>query len=293
MELADIKLVEKFWSSHPCGADTGASSKRKDYFQEIEKYRYNTHRNIKRDARFQEFSGKRVLEVGCGVGTDGRQFANNGAIYTGINVDEGSTTLAVEAFELFGLSGTILQMDGEEMEFQAGTFDHVYSFGVIHHTANPERMVEEMFRVCKPGGTFCVMLYNKSSVNYWFEIMFLRKMLRYALMPSVAPDFISKAGGFDRDKLHRHREIMLSEKMTPERWISINTDGPDNPLSRVFSRREAMELFIGSGFSDVRTYCRFFDTSHYGFLGKVISNDFADRIGNKVGWHRLVEGAKP
>ena len=291
--MEDIKLVEEFWSNHPCGSDTGASKKRKEYFKEIERYRYSTIRSIMKDARFQAFRGKKVLEVGCGVGTDGRQFANNGAIYTGINVDDGSTTLAREAFELFSLPGTILKMNGERMEFQDNSFDHVYSFGVIHHTANPECVVKEMFRVCKPGGTFCVMLYNKSSVNYYFEIMFLRKIFRYLLMPSFAPGFISKVAGFDRDKLHRHREILLSEKMSSEKWISINTDGPDNPLSRVYSKKEAFDLFISSGFSDLRMYSRFFDKNHYGFLSKVISNDFADWVGNRLGWFRMVEGAKP
>jgi len=246
-----------------------------------------------KDARFKVFRGKKVLEVGCGVGTDGRQFAKNGAIYTGINVDKGSTNLAKEAFDLFDLPGTILKMNGEKLEFQDDTFDHVHSFGVIHHTPSPKRIVKEIFRVCKPGATFFVMLYNKSSINYYFEIMFLRKMLRYALMPKFAPYFISKVGGVDKNKLKRHREILLSEKMTPKRWISINTDGPDNPLSIVYSKREAIDLFTNAGFYDVSTYCRFFDKSHYGYFGNIISNNFSDRIGNRLGWHRLVEGVKP
>lgn len=292
MTRLNIAEVERFWHHHSCGSDTSIAKERKRYFQEIERYRYSNVRNIVKDARFPEFAGKRVLEVGCGVGTDGLQFAKNRAIYTGINLDEGSTRLAREVFDLAGMSGNILQMDGEDMKFPDNAFDHVYSFGVIHHTPNPERMVGDIFRILKPGGTFCAMVYNRSSVNYYFEIMFLRKMFRYALMPSFAPKLFSKLG-IDRYKLQRHREIMLSEKMTHERWISINTDGPDNPLSRVFSRREAICLFTNAGFSDVHTNVRFFDKNHYGFLGKLMSNGLTDRIGKKLGWHRWVEGTKP
>lgn len=293
MKHSEIKDVREFWSTHPCGSDRSNSKDRKIYFADIERDRYEIIRHIPQVARFTDFKGKKVLEVGCGIGTDGRQFARNGAIYTGINLDEGSTRLAKEAFNLFGLDGTILTMNAEEMDFPDNYFDYCYSLGVIHHTPNPPKIVYQIFRVLKPGGSARVMVYNKSSINYWFEIMFLRKVFRYCLMPRFAPGLISRLTGFSEYKLKRHREIMLSEKMTHERWLSINTDGPDNPLSRVYSKQDALNLFKEAGFSDVSTYVRHFDKSHYSFIGKIIPDWLADKIGNVWGWCRWIEAIKP
>lgn len=293
MKHSGIKDVREFWSTHPCGSDRSNSKDRKIYFADIERDRYEPISHILQVARFTDFKSKKVLEVGCGIGTDGRQFAKNGAIYTGINLDKGSTRLAKEAFGLFDLPGTILTMNAEQMDFPDNCFDHCYSLGVIHHTPNPEKLVSEIFRVLKPGGTARVMVYNKSSINYLFEIMFLRKIFRFALTPSFAPNIISRLTGFSEYKLKRHREIMLSEKMTHERWVSINTDGPDNPLSRVYSKQDALNLFKDAGFSDVSTYVRHFDKSHYSFIGKIIPDWLADKIGNIWGWCRWIEAIKP
>ncbi len=81
--------------------------------------------------------------------------------------------------------------------------------------------------------------------------------------------------------------------MTNERWISINTDGPDNPLSKVYSKKQAINLFKNSGFININTFVRFFDKTHYSFFGKLIPNKLADKIGNIWGWNRWIEAVKP
>jgi 2-polyprenyl-3-methyl-5-hydroxy-6-metoxy-1,4-benzoquinol methylase len=288
-----LEQVERFWSAYPCNSDYSNATDRRAYFEEIEKRRYQLIRHIPEVARFSHFSGKKVLEVGCGLGIDGMQFARHGALYTGINLDEGSTMLAREAFSLSGLPGSIRRMNAEQMDFPSATFDHVYSLGVIHHSPNPEKIVKEIFRVLKPGGTTALMVYNKTSINYYFEIMFLRKILRYALRPKSAPRYIGKLLGLEEGKLIRHRDILLTESMTHERWVSINTDGPDCPLARVYSSKQVLRLFSRTGFTAVKTFVRFFDRTHYGFAGKLIAPSVADRIGNSLGWCRWVEGSKP
>ncbi|QOX78545.1 class I SAM-dependent methyltransferase [Trichlorobacter lovleyi] len=289
----NLKDVEKFWSANPCGSDNSILAERKAYFNEIERKRYDFIRHIPIIARFNEFTNKKVLEVGCGVGTDGRQFAKNGAIYTGINLDEGSVSLAKEAFLVFGLSGEIRKMNAEQMEFENAIFDHIYSCGVIHHSPNTEKIVSEMFRVLKPGGTIHVMIYNRTSINYYFEIMFLRKIFRYLLLPPTAPKIISTITGFSEYKLRRHQEILTGEHMNKQKWLSINTDGPDCPLAKVYSKQEAQKLFENSGFKDIVNYVRFFDKSHYSHLGKLIPDSFAEQIGKLFGWCRWIEARKP
>ena len=150
-----------------------------------------------------------------------------------------------------------------------------------------------MMRVLRPGGTFTVMLYNRNSINYRLEIMGLRKLLRHALRPRRAPEIIARLTGLDAAKLERHRQILLEGNMTPERWVSINTDGPDCPLARIYNHREAVELFEQAGFVDLRSTVRFFDARHYGGVGRLIPSRLVEILGNHWGWHRMVEGRKP
>ena len=290
---ASISDVREYWSENPCGADQSDASDRRRYFEEIERRRYAQEPHIVPEGAFTTFAGKRVLEIGCGVGTDGAQFARGGALYTGINIDAGSVALARERFELERLPGTIRQMNAERLEFPDGTFDHVYSFGVIHHSPNTERIVQEMFRVLKPGGTVTVMVYNKSSVNYWFEIMFLRKLFRLALIPEGAPKILAAMIGLDEQKLRKHRAIFLSERMTHERWVSINTDGPDCPLAKVYDAGTARAMFDAAGFAEISMGLRYFQTDHYGRLAMLIPRSFAEWLGRAAGWHRYIRARKP
>jgi hypothetical protein len=145
--------------------------------------------------------------------------------------------------------------------------------------------------VLKPGGTFCVMVYNKDSINYHVEIMFLRKLLRTILLRSFMPQLLSRLTGFEQTKLERHRGIMLSTaSMTKEKWISINTDGPDCPLAKVYTAEQARSLF--RKFKDVHTEAWFFDHTHWSFIGKATPRTLRNWLGRKWGWHRMVYGRK-
>ena len=288
-----LSEVAAFWSAHPCNSALSTAADRREYFSDIENRRYVAEPHIPAVARFGYFEGKDVLEIGCGVGTDGRRFSACGAKYIGINLDSGSTTLAREAFTVFGLPGRVEQMNAEQIEFPDSSFDHVYSFGVLHHSPQPIAIARQMMRVLRPGGTFTVMLYNRNSINYRLEIMGLRKVMRHILRPRGAPGIIARLTGLDAAKLERHRQILMEGHMTPERWVSINTDGPDCPLARVYNRREAVELFEKAGFIDLRSTVKFFDARHYGRLGRLIPPALVEVLGNRWGWHRMVEGRKP
>ena len=86
---------------------------------------------------------------------------------------------------------------------------------------------------------------------------------------------------------------MLTRKLTKEEWISINTDGPENPLSKVYTKKDVYKLFSSPGFKTIRTLVRFFDKTHYGLVGKLLPNFFCDFVGNAWGWNRWVEAVKP
>ncbi len=116
---------------------------------------------------FCGFSGKRVLEIGCGAGPASVLFAQGGANVTAID-------LTVKAVEMTrhhteGLGVTVERMDAEQMAFPDASFDHVFSWGVLHHSAHPERAFAEVARVLKRGGTGLIMVYNRASLRYWLK----------------------------------------------------------------------------------------------------------------------------
>jgi hypothetical protein len=151
--------------------------------------------------------------------------------------------------------------------------------------------VKEIHRVLKPGGTFHVMLYNRTSINYYIEIMFLRRLFRLLLRPAFMPGFLAAITGLDRWKLEGHRKIMIERgKITKEEWISMNTDGPFCPLARVYNEREAGELF--QGFRDVTQEVWEFNEEHWPILRKIMPVALSRRIGRWWGWHRIIRGVK-
>lgn len=287
-----IGAVQRFWEGHPCGSDRSNEADRRAFFDGVAAARYEEMEYLPGVGAFDAYASKRVLEIGCGLGTDGARFAAAGAAYTGVDLTEASIALARENFALRGLSGAFRVANAEQLPFGDASFDHVYSFGVIHHTPKPDKVVAEILRVLKPGGTVTVMLYNRTSINYYAEIMFLRRIGRQLLRPAWGPPVLARVVGVDRGKLEAHRRRMLGGgPLTREQWISMNTDGPDCPLSRVYSMNEARELL--ADFADFRTSVHFFDRGHWSVAGLAVPKSVAASVGRRWGWHRVCRGVKP
>jgi ubiquinone/menaquinone biosynthesis C-methylase UbiE len=254
--------------------------------------RYGREWHVPIVAKFDAFRGKDVLEIGCGIATDGFEFARSGANYVGVDLTPRAIELAQERFSLFGMPGRCETANAEEkLPFADNTFDHVYSFGVIHHSPAPERIVREIHRVLKKGGTFTVMLYNRSSINYYVEIMFLRRLFKWLLLPKFMPGLIAWLTGFDRWKLEGHRKILRERKrVSKQEWISMNTDGPFCPLAQVYSRNEAAALF--HDFRNLRQEAWWFNVDHWPFGRRAIPSSVAKWMGRRWGWHRMIYGQK-
>ena len=168
--------VREFWQEHPCGtkfADAPPGSRR--FYELVEEHRYQKEWHIPMAAGFAQSTNLRVLEVGCGLGTDGAQFANAGADYTGIDLTQAAVDLAKQRFELFDLPGTFRVADAEGLDFPDDSFDLVYSHGVLHHTPDTAGAIREIHRVLRPGGRAIVMLYHRDSYNYRVNISMLRR----------------------------------------------------------------------------------------------------------------------
>ncbi len=291
LEVADVR---EFWNANPCQSHLSQAPERRRYFEEISKKRYGGREwHVPKVANFSALRGQEVLEIGCSIATDGLEFAKAGAKYTGVDLTPRSIEMAEERFALFDVSGTFVATNAEApLPFPDASFDHVYSFGVIHHSPAPEKIVREIHRVLRKGGTFTVMLYNRTSINYYIEIMFLRKIFRMCLLPKPMPAIIAAITGFDRQTLEGHRDMMLQKRgMTKQEWISMNTDGPFCPLADVYNHREATALF--KDFANVRQEVWEFNSDHWSFLGKLIPLKLERWIGRRWGWHRMIYGKKP
>lgn len=160
-----LEDVQAYWEARPCGTDGDPYEEGSpEYFRWITETRYRREPFIRKYARFAEWKGKEVLEVGVGAGTDSESFARAGARLTGVDLTEHGVRLARRRFEAAGLPGRFERANAENLPFPDGRFDFVYSWGVIHHTPDMPAAAREIARVCRSGGQVCCMVYNRRSL---------------------------------------------------------------------------------------------------------------------------------
>jgi ubiquinone/menaquinone biosynthesis C-methylase UbiE len=162
-----IGEVREFWNRRPCNIrhSTKAIGSR-EYFDEVEARKYFVEPHIPKFAEFERWKGKRVLEIGCGIGTDTMNFARAGAEVTAVDLSEKSIEIARQRASVFGLSNIrFCQGNAEELTsfVPAGGYDLIYSFGVIHHTPHPERVIEQLRLCSRPGTALKIMVYQRNS----------------------------------------------------------------------------------------------------------------------------------
>jgi len=164
--------VKTYWEREACGEiHSDAPEGSPEFFAEVEQRRDELEPHIARFADFVGARGLRVLEIGVGLGTDLVRFVRAGAIATGVDLTERAVGLVRRRLELEGLEADLRVADAEALPFEDGSFDRVYSWGVLHHTPDTGRAVREAVRVLRPGHELCVMLYARHSwVAYGFWV---------------------------------------------------------------------------------------------------------------------------
>src|SRR6266566_3634257 len=150
-----VSDVARYWNSRPCNIRHSQKAiGTEEYFNEVERRKYFVEPHIPAFADFAQWQGKRVLEIGCGIGTDTMNFARNGAQVTAVDLSEKSLEVARQRAKVFGLDNRIhfIQANAEELSryVPSGTYDLIYSFGVIHHTPHPERVLDELRHYTHP-----------------------------------------------------------------------------------------------------------------------------------------------
>lgn len=291
----ELKLaVQQFWNENPCGSkfaqlEVGSV----EFFKQIEAHRYQTEWHIPAMAEFSRWQGQKVLEVGCGMGTDAVQFARAGANYTGIDLTPRAIELVRQRFAQENLVGNLQNADAENLPFPDNSFDLVYSHGVLHHTPDTQRAINEVHRVLKPGAEARIMLYHKHSYNYYINIMLLRRLGARLLMFSWGPRLVSTMTGESLAALERLQSDMRRDPQhffSKEEFLNQNTDGAGNPLARAYDHKEAKSLF--SRFSQVDTSVRFLNKRWLPVIGRFLPRPLEAALAQRWGWHLWIKAKK-
>src|SRR5215510_7035532 len=269
MSLMQEKLrAREQWGQDPCGAvyEREHELGTREFFDSVERHRYQEYAAwMPRLMEFEKFRGRRLLEIGCGMGTDLLQFARGGARCTGIDLTPRSVAITRHRFRLYGADADFMISDGEHLPFRDESFDVVYSNGVLHHTPDTEGAIREVHRVLTPGGVAKIMLYHRHSLNYWVEIVLRRGLLGFEFLRGRSAEEI------------RSRVIEFS-------------DHEARPLVKVYSRKQARELF--RLFKDVHVDVEQLTRAELRVFSAVASESILEGLRKRVGWNVIVTAIK-
>ncbi|HEV2883792.1 MAG TPA: methyltransferase domain-containing protein [Pyrinomonadaceae bacterium] len=256
------------WEKDPCGAVAGRDEEfgTREFFDEVERQRYQEYAPWMPGVMgFNQFGGKRLLEVGCGMGTDLLQFARGGAICIGADLTPRSIDISRLHFSVYGMRAEFLLADGERLPFPDKSFDVVYSNGVLHHTPDTAGAIRELHRVLKVGGTAKVMLYNRQSLNFWGEMMLHRGVVRGELFRGRSPE-----------------DIM-------SRWVEYS-EHEGRPLVKAYTRKQARELF--RDFANVKLQVEQLTRVEFPVVGRFMPQTIFGFLSRTIGWNLIITATR-
>ncbi|MCK5233189.1 MAG: class I SAM-dependent methyltransferase [Candidatus Aenigmarchaeota archaeon] len=256
------------WTKTPCGSsEIYCKEGTKEYFDAVQKQRYLLYAPwLLEYIRSIDAKGKKVLEIGCGLGTDLMEFSKQGAQCYGIDLTPKHVSLAKKRFKLNNISPNIYQMDATKLKFKNDFFDIVYSHGVLHHIPSIELSLKEIYRVLRKRGKAHLMVYHKRSLDY-YKILGYYGILRGQLLKKGIDGILSEV-------------IEANSKET-------------KPHVKVYSMHEFNHLLESAGFEVKKMYANhILDEKRSALLRKVIPENLFKGIGRKFGWYLIAEAIK-
>ena len=240
--------VRNYWNEHIHDLEISREAPgSRAFFADLDQYHFEKLHHLLRLVDFDGYSGKRVLDVGCGAGTDLVRFAKGGALVSGVDISPSAVALARQNFSQQGLEADLREADGEHLPYADGTFDLVFAHGVVQYTPNSRALVEECRRVLKPGGDAIFQVYNRIS---WLNA--LSKVMKVPLEHEDAPVLGRYSASEFRAMLTGFREVRIVEERFPVKsrlhggWkgFAFNTMfvGTFNALPRGLVRRFGWHL---------------------------------------------------
>jgi len=253
--------ARRYWDAHPIAVDSVDERRgSRESFEELYS-RWSQDIDEARRAWLETCRGKRVLEVGCGIGRDARYLAENGIDYRGVDYSIESLKLASSHFDQNELPRRFANGDAAALPLRDDCVDVVFSIGVVHHIPDVRRACRELVRVLAPGGTVRVMVYNRASYHYWLLRLLVIPLVW--LMLKVTP--LAGLASRGPRKFQELYEIAKRHGFSAQRLLDASTDtstsGADNfnPLSHFLTERDLRVWFsdledLGFERSDLK-YC--------------------------------------
>ncbi len=222
-----IQDVYNYWNANPAGAcsvEVVAERGTEEFFDQYEHIRENDIEVFSKSIwEFDNHAAKKVLDIGCGFGWLVKNYARGGADIKGIDISMSAVELTKKLLKIEGLSADLQQANAEELPFPDNTFDFISSSGVLHHTVNTQKAIDEVYRVLKPGCKSVISLYYKNFLLYppFFKITLV--LMRLLKMDVVARERLVNAESIDS--------------------FVRQYDGTDNPIGRYYTKSAAERLF--------------------------------------------------
>lgn len=260
----DEQAVLKFWQDHACGdAQVGGLRERfkgdyEEFFTDYDRFRYQNERHLPACIDSLNVAGKQVLEIGLGEGSESELLIRRGARWSGVDLTDESiqrvgARLALRNFPYEELRrGSVL-----DLPFADGTFDLVFSHGVLHHVPDIKQAQREIHRVLRHDGELVMMVYARWSLNYLVSIGAARRGALLAAYPLARAGILrsDSANGTLAGHLDNAKKMGLLRYLRMGEFVHHNTDGPANPYAVVYDRRRVERDF--PSFHITRTYKRF------------------------------------
>ncbi len=217
------KANNEWWERHPMRYDWKAELQpqefSRDFYDEIDRRLFQTAaeflppRTIPFDGLvdFRALSTAAVLEIGVGSGSHSGLLARHANSFVGIDLTAYAVRSTSGRFRALQIPGAIVRMDAESMGFREHSFDFIWSWGVIHHSSDTERVLQEMRRVLKPGGRAVVMIYHRGFWSYHIRDGILGGLLKGHLLTTRS--------------IHRSVQLQtdgaLARYYTPREWRDL------------------------------------------------------------------------
>lgn len=266
-----IDKVKEFWDKRPCNIrHSNKPLGTLEYFNEVEQRKYFVEPHIPAFAEFTKWKGKRVLEIGCGIGTEATNFAKNGAILTIVELSKESLELTKKRFATYGLHANFILGNAEDLDTllpESEKFDLIWSFGVIHHSPHPEIILKKCNNLLKDNGEIRMMVYSKISYKLF----------------------------------HLMKETGIWDFSTLDDLISSYSEAQTGcPITYSYTLEGAKKLFDDFTILDIKKTHIFpwniqkYITYQYEKEScfKNISDDFFKELESELGWHLLIKAKK-
>lgn len=255
----------KQWEHDPCGFCAAKEEElyTKTFYEHIDQNRYKEYAPWFKDAiGFEQYKNKKILEVGFGMGTDLFQFALGGNEIHGIDLVPAHLKIASKRFELYNIPAILQIGDAEAIPYSDNTFDVVYSFGVIHHTPNTQKAINEIYRVLKNGGEAIIGVYHKNSIFNWC-----------AVLPRVVSAWL-------RGK--STRRILAS--------IEYQENSDACPLVKMYNKKELKSM--SRIFSSVDLTIDHLERPHFMRLSPFVNRWIIEKMRHHFGWYLIAKCRK-